>query len=186
MNQMTLIAPEIQKAATLSKCAKLRWNLRRWWREDTRVCWVMLNPSTADASHDDPTLKRCVHFSKTWVYGGLVVANLYPFRSPSPAECRHWADWEHHGPDWWVRDQMMRNQEEILLACQTSDLIVAAWGNQLWAAEWADQVLMLIQENIDKPIHCIGTTINGCPKHPMARGKHRVPDNQKPLVWRAA
>jgi hypothetical protein len=65
-------------------------------------------------------------------------------------------------------------------------LIVAAWGNQLWAAEWADQVLMLIQENIDKPIHCIGTTINGCPKHPMARGKHRVPDNQKPLVWRAA
>lgn len=184
MNQLAFIEPDIYKDARLSKCGDLRWSLRRWWRTDTRVCWVMLNPSTADAEHDDPTLKRCIHFSRLWGYGGLVVVNLYPYRSPTPAKCRQWANWEQAGPDWWVRDQLMWNEEEIILACQSSDLIVAAWGSQPWAMDWSEHVRELIQQKIERPIHCLGTTANGSPKHPMARGVHRVPDSQTPVVWK--
>ncbi|NKI17388.1 DUF1643 domain-containing protein [Spongiibacter sp. KMU-166] len=184
MNELAFIEPEIHKAATLSHCGKLRWSLRRWWRVDSRVCWVMLNPSTADASADDPTLKRCIHFSRAWGYGGLIVVNLYPFRSPSPADCRRWADWESNGPDWHVRDVLMRNEAIVVEACQSSDLIVVAWGNQPWAMACSEHMLEAIQENIDKPLHCLGITKNGSPKHPMARGKHRAPVDQQPVIWR--
>lgn len=184
MNQRSPIESTTNKAATLSKCGKMRWNLRRWWHEDSRVCWVMLNPSTADAEIDDPTLKRCMHFSKAWGYGGLIITNLYPYRSPSPPECRRWAARDHKYSDLLVRKQLIRNQKEVLAACQTSDIIVAAWGNQPWAAKWSVHMLTQIQKNTDKPIYCLGTTQNGNPKHPMARARHRVPNDQQPLIWR--
>lgn len=48
------------------------------------VCFVMLNPSTADADQDDPTIRRCLGFAETWGYDKLVVVNLfgYPQRRP--------------------------------------------------------------------------------------------------------
>jgi len=114
-------------ARTARVDGQYRWTLERVWRAGPHVCWIMLNPSTADHLIDDPTILRCIHFTQLWGYGGFVVVNLYPFRSPNPAACKKWADWQSNGPDWYVRD-----------------------------------------------------------KHPMARGLHRVPDDQQPILWRAA
>ena len=51
---------------------------------DGAVMFLMLNPSTADESHDDSTIRRCINFGKAWGYGWLYVCNLSPFRSPDP------------------------------------------------------------------------------------------------------
>lgn len=188
MSQTTFIEPEIKKSAVLSPCGTYRYLLRRWWSEKitSTVCWIMLNPSTADASIDDPTIKRCIHFSRAWGYGGMVVVNLFPYRSPSPEKCREWADWESSGPDWGIRDTIhYRNQPLIEKIAKESTLVVAAWGAGEWYQQFAEHVAEEIQSN-EAPwpnIYCLGLSKSGTPKHPMARGKHRVPDDQQPILW---
>ncbi len=186
MNQQTFIEPVIRKSANLSGCGKLRYSLERWWNSETRVCWIMLNPSTADENIDDPTIKRCIHFTQSWGYGGLVVVNLFPFRSSNPADCRRWADWEP-SKDWYTRDEIFyRNMPIVVEHAKHSDLIVAAWGAAPWAWNVADQVTMEIQEDCEPwpDIYCLGTTAGGAPKHPLARGRHRAPNDQQPVLWR--
>ena len=64
----------------------------------------MLNPSTADHQKDDPTIQRIIKFTRSWNYGGLVVVNVFPYRSPSPKECKRWAEWDKSNPpDWHTR-----------------------------------------------------------------------------------
>lgn len=74
-----------QDVAGATIIGNYRYNLWRVWDEQLpRVLWVMLNPSTADASQSDPTLRRILDFSKQWGYGSLEVVNLYAWRSPDP------------------------------------------------------------------------------------------------------
>src|SRR4026208_2484913 len=55
------------RAATISACTRYRYSLRRTWAEGCAiVCFIMLNPSTADADIDDPTIRRCIGFGKSW------------------------------------------------------------------------------------------------------------------------
>jgi hypothetical protein len=72
-------------------CEVYRYELRRVWDAQLGLaCWVMLNPSTADANEDDPTIRRCVNFARTWGYGGIVVRNLFALRATDPS-CGVWA-----------------------------------------------------------------------------------------------
>lgn len=180
-------AETMRRGANISQCGKYRYTLTRKWNcGQGRVCWIMLNPSTADALQDDPTIRRCIRFSQSWGAQELVVVNLYPYRSSSPEECRRWADWESAGPDWYVRDQIhFVNQPVIEQQAEAADLVVAAWGAAEWASAWAQHVIDELLFPC-KPIYCLGTTKHGAPLHPMARGKNRVPDDRWPRVWRDA
>ena len=172
----------VKRAASISECGTYRWTLQRRWAAGERVCWIMLNPSTADAERDDPTVLRCMAFSRSWGYGGLIVVNLYPFRSSKPAECRRWAEWDQNGPDYYARDALHRNKDVVALAAKRSALVVAAWGAGNWDDMWSQQVAEAVSggEQPWSSIFCLGLTADGSPKHPLARGVHRVPYEQKP------
>src|SRR5262249_62207047 len=73
-------------AAGFSRCGRYRyWLTRTWDAARPAVCWLMLNPSTADAARDDPTIRRCIGLARRWGHGGIVVVNLFAWRAPDPA-----------------------------------------------------------------------------------------------------
>ncbi|GHX72979.1 hypothetical protein VCSRO16_3593 [Vibrio cholerae] len=72
----------MKNTAELSKCRKYRYALWRTWDSDKPFAmFIGLNPSTADEKNDDPTLRRCINFAKSWGYGGVCMANLFAFRA---------------------------------------------------------------------------------------------------------
>lgn len=79
--------PNVISGAIISDCQRYRYQLWRIW-DDTKpkVLWIMHNPSTADASKDDPTIRRIIRFTKDWGYGGLYVGNLFPYRATNPKD----------------------------------------------------------------------------------------------------
>lgn len=71
--------------ATFSEDRVYRYSLHRVWNPAKPVCvWVMLNPSTADETKDDATIRRCQSFARAWGFGGVTIVNLFAFRSTDP------------------------------------------------------------------------------------------------------
>lgn len=140
-----------------------------------RVVFVMLNPSTANAFKPDLTVSECIRFSKLWVpdLDLVEVVNLFAFRTPHPKVLKAAAV---HGDD-AVADQ------QILEACTGAHLVITAWGT---GGGFRDRDIhvarLLARDNIG--ICHIGRTKDGFPKHPLARGKHRIPREQQPIPWR--
>lgn len=172
-------------SAVISKCGNFRWKLTREWAEGPKVCYIGHNPSTADATTEDPTTRAWAHFAKANGYGGYIAVNLYPYRTSDPALCRRWADFENNGPDWYARDAMMENIELVGAVAKQSGIVVASWGAIAQDETMVDKIIEEIQSG-DAPypdIYCLGMTANGAPKHPLARGRHRIPRDQKFIPW---
>ena len=90
MVSQTLFDLPSKNAAAFSPDRRYRYTLRRQWDDALPYClFVMLNPSTADATQDDPTIRRCIGFTKAWGFGGLLVGNLFALRSTDPAALYH-------------------------------------------------------------------------------------------------
>lgn len=111
----------------------------------------MLNPSTADASIDDPTIKRCIAFSTAWGYGSLLVGNLYAYRSTDPVALSKLTDAEAIGPE---------NAYHLSLMGARADKIICAWGTHgaVYSAELP---------NCDGGRWHLGLTKYGQPRHPL-------------------
>ena len=159
--------------AEVSPCGRYRyWLWRRWapprGEGRDRVLFVMLNPSTADAGVDDPTLRRCIAFARAWGFGSLEVVNLFALRSPDPDRLLRGgaADPEAIGPD---------NDTHLVVAANRADVLVVAWGAHPAAAARRDAVLELLR---GRPLHCLGTTRGGEPRHPLY-----VRGDVRPRVW---
>lgn len=143
----------IKRFADFSPCRTWRYTLIRTWDDSLpRLLFILLNPSTADAKHDDPTNRRGISFAKRWSYGSVVFVNLFAFRTPYPKELRL-AD-DPVGPD---------NDQHILQQVELSDLVVAAWGLHGTYCKRDKAVRKLIGRHI----FCLGHTKDGHPKHPL-------------------
>lgn len=143
-------------AAVLSADGVYRYELQRSWGAGPVVEFIMLNPSTADADVDDPTIRRCVGFAKRWGYGSLVVHNLYAYRATDPAELVNVDD--PVGPE--NRDYLSRGD---------ADCTVAAWGAHPAAVGWWSGYPFGWQRQIleRRRLDCLGVNANGSPKHPL-------------------
>jgi hypothetical protein len=145
------------RAASFSRDRRYRYSLRRRWGAGPAVAWVMLNPSTADARQDDPTLRRCIAFSRAWGYGALEVVNLFALRSPRPADlCR--GD-DPVGPG---TDRALRR------ALRAADAVVLAWGNPPASLPPGLRTRGdLVRGWAPADALCLGVTHAGEPRHPL-------------------
>lgn len=117
--------------------------------------FIMLNPSTADASIDDPTIRRCQIFARDWGYDVLEVVNLFAFRATSPADMKRAAN--PVGP---------LNDDHILQAARRADLAVAAWGQHgTFKGRSGELRQLLINERI--PLHALKRGKDDQPSHPL-------------------
>lgn len=144
----------VRSAAALSGCGKYRWCLTRHWDDDLPTCaWVMLNPSTATADEDDPTVRRCVGFSRRWGHGGIAVVNLFALRAADPKKLL--AAEDPVGP---------LCDETIRVYCRRR-FTVAAWG-ALAPPRRAAEVLAILRAEAAEVV-CLGLTRGGQPRHPL-------------------
>ena len=164
-----------------------RITLTRVWEKDKPLALVIgCNPSTADGLTDDPTVRWWNKWFRQAGFGGYVAMNLYPFCTSSPAECKKIADWENNGPDWYARDAIQSNLASVVEQSETAHQIFVCWGAIAWDLDWIEFFVEEVGQYY-MPVDglwCWGTTKNGAPKHPMARGKHRIPADQEPILWR--
>ncbi|QTG82583.1 DUF1643 domain-containing protein [Arthrobacter crystallopoietes] len=135
-----------------------RYELTRHWvvsDNPSMLTVVMLNPSTADATQDDPTIRRCIGLAKAAGAEGLRIVNLFALRSTDPGALAQAND--PIGPE---------NDEHILTAARESTRMVAAWSAHPFAARRANIVYEMLR-NEDVPLECWGTTKDGHPRHPL-------------------
>jgi hypothetical protein len=159
--------------ALFSSCGAYRYWLERRWRPGSRVvCFVMLNPSDANVSDDDPTIRTCIAFAKLWGFDALVVVNLFTLVSSDPRVLA-----THPDP--------IGDARYIIHRSTAADLVIAAWGNGGALLDRGEQVRRLLTQHGVK-LHHLGLTQHGHPKHPLARGRHRIARDQQPIAWEAA
>lgn len=146
----------LENDAVISECGKYRYLLRRAWdHAKPRVLYVMLNPSTADATQDDATIRSCVRLAKANGYGSMEVVNVFGYRATDPMELLKQAD--PVGPN---------NEWSVEAAVGRCDVVICAWGAFPPARQYATPVLNAIRSR--RPAaYCFGKTKAGAPKHPL-------------------
>ena len=170
MTMFDEMTEEQRSGAVLSACGTYRYHLWRRWNDLLpTMCWVMLNPSTADAKEDDPTIRRCIGFAKREGCGGISVRNVFALRATNPDELLKHPD--PFGPE---------NEQHLLCARQVSLLtvLVCGWGNKSknkrLASFYSRASCCIVMQ---KP-KCFGTTKSGDPRHPLY-----LPSNAPLMDW---
>lgn len=146
----------VRREAVLSEDGAYRYSLVRRWGNALPAQFVMLNPSTADDTLDDPTIRRCVGFAQRLGCGGIVVVNLYALRSTDPAQL--WKADDPVGP---------RNDTYLSVVMRRAGTVgaplIAAWG----ANAKADRVAEVLAMPHAEQFTCLGLTKAGAPRHPL-------------------
>lgn len=142
--------------ATISADGLYRYDLRRKVaRGRSIILWVMLNPSTADATVDDPTIRRCIQFTKDWGHSILVVVNLFAWRATDPKELKKAFD--PVGP---------LNDKTIKVWMDCADRIVVGWGAN-GSLYHRDEAFREMAQSRMCQLWCLGKTKAGHPRHPL-------------------
>lgn len=139
----------------LSEDSRYRHVLWRRWGDEL-LGFVMLNPSTADATEDDPTIRRCIGFAEREGFGGIQVANLFDLRATDPTELRTsehpLVHPEHQDPFSWLSD---------------CTVVIAAWGGVHRSLRWRVAQVTELAASRGLSLFCLGTTKAGDPRHPL-------------------
>ncbi|MEO0769333.1 MAG: DUF1643 domain-containing protein [Cyanobacteria bacterium J06649_4] len=162
----------MKRTAVFDRTGRHRYRLDRQWKQargqtggqekdqkDTNtgqaVAFVMLNPSAADHTKDDPTLRACIQFAQRWAYSSLSVVNLFSYRTAHPQELRK-----------VKRPVGKENDSHLIQAVTAADKVVLAWGN------WGElhgrdrTILQLLTPHAHK-LYCLRRNQSGQPCHPL-------------------
>lgn len=154
----------MESGADFSGCGRYRYTLWRRWGPGGTCMFVGLNPSTADATIDDPTVRRCIGFARSWGYGSLMMTNLFAWRATDPRDML--AAEDPVGPD---NDQTLR-------ACwMNAKIAVAAWGAHGTHRGRGEHVRAMLPA-----LHYLRLTKDGHPWHPLY-----LPASLRPVKWDA-
>jgi hypothetical protein len=143
-----------------------RYRLWRRWEAGAACCFVLLNPSTADESRNDPTVERCQRRARAWGYPALEVLNLFGLRATDPAELARAPD--PVGP---ANDRFIRR------VAGGAGLVVCAWGNRGGLHGRSARVRAVLRE-AGAGLHHLGLTQQGEPRHPL-----HLSYDERPRPW---
>jgi len=186
----------IARGATISKCGLYRYSLWREWRGThdpmnwrwqgitdgtgkrvgmPKSClFVMLNPSTADGEQDDPTIRRCVGFAKSWNFERLEVVNLFAYRATNPRDVldSQMAGIDVIGPD---------NIDAVQSANEDAGMVVCAWGGNVSTLDPARHHIETVRGWLLQKKHfALGLTKDGHPRHPLYLPSSALPVELQP------
>ncbi len=156
-----MTVPAFKGSATFSPCKRYRYTLERDFfasmRSTRRITFVMLNPSTADADANDPTVNKCCKYALAWGFGHLTVVNIFAFRATDPRALRTVDD--PVGAD---------NQAAILRAAEHAEMVLCAWGSH---GVYRDRGQLtrdfLRTHDLGPKMHVLALTNSGQPGHPL-------------------
>lgn len=160
-----------ERQTVFSPCREYRYTLWRQWygvsaispervpvegnQSHRYVMFIGLNPSTADETKDDPTIRKCIGFAKRWGFGALCMTNLFAYRSTDPKKML-----AHANP---VGED---NQHHLLQRASQAGQVIAAWGTK---GRHMDQDLTVTSwlAGIGIVMHALRLTKDGHPEHPL-------------------
>lgn len=150
----------VDAGARFSPCERYRYSLHRTWnRRLPGVAFVGINPSTASATADDNTIRKCITLARLWGFGTFRMLNLFAWRSTDPDGLLGLED--PIGPD---------NDRWIIDGCQGTQRVVMAWGRfhkqRHLVGPRAFVVRRLLSDYAFELGH-LGLNGDGSPKHPL-------------------
>lgn len=158
--------------AVFSDCEQYRYRLWRVWdKTKPKVCFVMLNPSTADENVLDPTVSRCKKRAEMLGYGGLEVANIFALRSTDPA-------YLYKAASKGINPIGRGNGGAVARAARESDSVICAWGSHGKLIDMGNLVRDLLLHCCPKKTHYLKLNADGSPAHPLY-----LPYSLKPTPW---
>jgi hypothetical protein len=141
------------KGAKFSPDRIHRYRLWRIWNKNKApALFIGLNPSTADENADDPTIRRCIGFASRWGFGGLLMGNIFAYRSTYPVDLRN--------PD--IDPLGQENDAELCAMNAEAGLTILCWGNHGVFKNRGDAVLLMFPS-----ARHFGFTKEMQPKHPL-------------------
>lgn len=150
----------MKKSAIISACGNYRYELRRVWdNSKLLVLFICLNPSTADQEEEDNTSRVCINYAQRWGYGGLIIANLFAFRSTEPSKLFTIDD--PIGPE---------NDLHLKKLSNEATMVVCAWSETGGYKNRDKEVLRIL-----KNPHCLTKLKSGRPGHPLYKRKTLSP-----------
>lgn len=151
-----------RSGALFSDDRKYRYALWRIWNPELRlIMFIGLNPSTANETKNDATIRRVIEFAKNWNYGGVYMCNLFAFVTPYPIELKR------------CGNAVMDNDAYLKYYATACNDILFGWGNFKEAQERAKIVSSWFPNAL-----CLGKNKNGTPKHPLY-----LSSNTKPIKF---
>jgi hypothetical protein len=146
-------------SAIISICGMYRYRLERVLGDGPTMMFLMVNPSLADADHDDPTVRKCIGFAERNHYGRVLIGNEFAHISPDVRTLPRVRD--PIGPD---------NDAHVRGMIAEANVVIAAWGTLAKLPEalrprWKDMVRLADAAGIT--LHCLGVNEDKHPRHPL-------------------
>lgn len=148
-----------------------RYRLSRTWNDKRpHALFVMMNPSTADLTVDDPTVAKCGRFARAWGFGGVCIGNTFAYRATDKKHLRLVAD--PIGPE---------NDKHLVSMAKASEMVIFAYGQpgHRSLAPRGQQVARLLTARAAVIPHVLKLSKHGIPTHPLY-----LPESFKPVPWR--
>lgn len=149
--------------ATFSPCRTWRFRLERRWSAGPKAAFILLNPSTADETKDDPTIRRCIGFAKAWGFGGLVLGNIFALRSTDPRGLYSHAD--PIGPG---------NDDALRGIAREAEKVICGWGTHGALNGRGSFAFDVMRQAGAEPL-ALKVTAAGFPGHPLYIGADTIP-----------
>ena len=161
--------------AVFSSCGKHRFLLsRKWNRHAGIILFVMLNPSSATETRNDPTIGRCHSFAMALNggrRGGYEICNLFSFVTHDRKQLASAIE----------RNRSRENDRHLADACGRAARLICAWGGsgaEDHVRKRAEEAIKVIRSSFSGPLECLAINRNGTPRHPLY-----LPANTRPMVW---